>query len=144
MGAHRTEDPRKYLAMSQEEFKKKHDASLPDIQKHWHIENGELINEGQGLYLTSDKNYRDFELLIDYKTVPLADSGVYLKGCPQVQIWDHTNKAEFHNGRRKAPADCGTIPLVPPAKIRSSWPTSHSASGIISASFNSAAARPCG
>jgi len=33
--------------------------------------------------------------------VPLADSGIYLRGCPQVQIWDHTNPAEFKNGAQK-------------------------------------------
>ena len=83
-----TEDPRKYMALSPEDFQKKHDASLDDIRQHWRVENGELVNDGKGLYLTTDKYYGDFELLIDYKTVPLADSGIYLRGCPQVQIWE--------------------------------------------------------
>src|SRR5437899_1143210 len=48
-----TEDPRKYIAMSAQEFKKKHDTSLDDIGKHWRVENGELINDGKGLYLTT-------------------------------------------------------------------------------------------
>jgi len=96
-----TEDPRKYMALSPEEFKKKHDASLSDIQSHWRAENGELVNDGKGLYLTTDKYYGDFELLIDYKTVPLADSGIYLRGCPQVQIWDSTEKAKFNIGADK-------------------------------------------
>ena len=96
-----TEDPRAYLAMTADDFKKKHDESLPDIQKHWRVENGELVNDGGGKYLTTDKNYRDFELLLDYKTVPLADSGIYLKGCPQVQIWDYTEKAKFPLGADK-------------------------------------------
>src|SRR5690606_18936912 len=30
------------------------------------------------------------ELLLEYKTVALADSGIYLRGNPQVQIWDYT------------------------------------------------------
>src|SRR5208283_1890859 len=77
------------------------DASLDEIRKHWRAGNGELINDGNGLYLTTEKNYRDFELLVDYKTVPLADSGIYLKGCPQVQIWDHTEKAKFSLGADK-------------------------------------------
>ena len=33
--------------------------------------------------------------------MPRADSGIYLRGCPQVQIWDHTNPAEFKNGADK-------------------------------------------
>ncbi len=96
-----TEDPRKYLALSPEDFKQKHDASLPDIQAHWRVENEELINDGKGLYLTTDKNYRDFELLLDYRTVPKADSGIYLKGTPQVQIWDYTEQAKFKLGADK-------------------------------------------
>jgi hypothetical protein len=115
-----TEDPRKYLAMSADEFKKKHDASLDDINKHWRAENGVLINDGGGLYLTTDKNYRDFELLADYMMFPLGDSGIYLKGCPQVQIWDHTNPKEFGNGAQKgsgglwnnSPGAPGKDPLV--------------------------------
>ena|SRR5438105_15876306 len=49
-----TENPRKYMALPPEEFKKKHDDSLDDIKSHWRVENGELINDGKGLYLTTD------------------------------------------------------------------------------------------
>ncbi len=96
-----TEDPRKYLALSADDFKTKHDASLADIQQHWRVENGTLVNDGKGLFLTSDRNFGDFELLVDYKTVALADSGVYLRGCPQVQIWDSTETAKFKLGADK-------------------------------------------
>ena len=124
-----TEDPRKYLAMSADEFKKKHDASLADIHKHWTVENGELINDGEGLFLTTDKNYRDIELLIDYKTVPRADSGIYLKGCPQVQIWDSTEKEKFNLGADKgsgglwnnSPGAPGKDPLVLADKPFGEW-----------------------
>jgi len=115
-----TEDPRQWMALSPEAFKVKHDASLDDIRNHWHAENGELVNDGNGLYLTSDRNFGDFELLVDYKTVPLADSGVYIKGCPQVQIWDYTDKAKFPLGADKgsgglwnnSPGAAGKDPLV--------------------------------
>ncbi len=96
-----TEDPRKYLALSADEFKAKHDASLADIKQHWRVENGALVNDGKGLFLTSDLSFGNFELLVDYKTVPLADSGIYLRGCPQVQIWDSTEKAKFKLGADK-------------------------------------------
>ena len=76
--------------MSPEAFKKKHDPSLDDIHRHWSLQNGELVSDGSGLFLTTEKSCGDFELLVDYKTVPQADSGIYLKGCPQVQIWDTT------------------------------------------------------
>lgn len=96
-----TEDPRKWMALSPEALKKKRDVSLEDIRKHWTAQDGELVNDGNGLYLTTDQNYRDFELLVDYKTVPKADSGIYLKGIPQVQIWDYTEEAKFSIGANK-------------------------------------------
>jgi hypothetical protein len=60
------------------------------INAHWSVAQGELINDGKGLYLTSDKDYGDFELMVDYKALPDGDSGIYLRGIPQVQIWDTT------------------------------------------------------
>ena len=57
---------------------------------YWRAENGELVNDGKGLYLTSDKDYGDFELMVEYKALPDGDSGIYLRGIPQVQIWDTT------------------------------------------------------
>jgi hypothetical protein len=58
------------------------------IHAHWKVENGELVNDGKGLYLTTDKDYGDFELYVEYKALPLGDSGIYLRGIPQIQIWD--------------------------------------------------------
>lgn len=87
-----TEDPQKRLDLPEEERAKKDKASLEDIHKHWTVENGELVNDGNGLYLTTDKDYGDFELLLEYKTVAKADSGIYLRGMPQVQIWDYTKE----------------------------------------------------
>jgi hypothetical protein len=60
------------------------------LKAHWKVENGELVNDGKGLYLTTAENYGDFELLVDYKMLPKGDSGIYLRGIPQVQIWDYT------------------------------------------------------
>jgi hypothetical protein len=124
-----TEDPRKYMALPAEEFEKKHSASLDNIRQHWRVENDELINDGQGLFLTTDKYYGDFELLVDYKTVPLADSGIYLRGCPQVQIWDSTEKAKFSLGSDKgsgglwnnSPGAPGKDPLVLADKPFGEW-----------------------
>ncbi len=68
---------------------------------NWHVENGELVNGGNGAYATTEKDYGDFELLLEYRTVPLADSGIYLRGVPQVQIWDYTEKSKFTIGADK-------------------------------------------
>ena len=96
-----TFDHRKFLAMPEADRAKQDAEWTADMRAHWRAEGPELVNDGQGKYATTIKEYGDFELLIDYKTVPLADSGIYLRGCPQVQIWDHTNPAEFKNGARE-------------------------------------------
>jgi hypothetical protein len=85
-----TEDPAKWRALPPEQLAAKKQASLADIGKHWKAENGELVNDGHGLYLTTEADYADFELRLDYRTVAKADSGIYLRGIPQVQIWDTT------------------------------------------------------
>ncbi len=83
-------DPRKLAAMANDARAKQIDRWTEDAKEHWTVEGGELVNDGHGTYLTTDKDYGDIELLIDYKTVARADSGIYLRGTPQVQIWDAT------------------------------------------------------
>ena len=96
-----TFDHRKWLAMPEAERTKKDAEWTADMKKHWSAANNELINDGFGKYATTEKDYGDFELRLEYKTVPKADSGIYLRGVPQVQIWDHTNEKEFKNGADK-------------------------------------------
>ncbi|NBV22168.1 MAG: DUF1080 domain-containing protein [Proteobacteria bacterium] len=55
--------------------------------EHWKIENGELINDGKGTDLVTAKSYRNFELMLEWKIPLRGDSGVYLPGGQQVQIW---------------------------------------------------------
>ena len=100
----KTEDPKKWSALSPKDLEKKRKSTLADINKHWSVEKSILVNDGHGLYLTTDKEYGDFELLVDYRTVAKADSGIYLRGIPQVQIWD-TTKA---GGKWKIGADKGS------------------------------------
>ena len=59
-----------------------------EFPQFWSVENGELVNDGRGPYATTDEEFGDIELRLEYKTVPGADSGIYLRGTPQVQIWD--------------------------------------------------------
>ena len=96
-----TEDPVKWKAFSADKLAEKKAASLKDIAQHWSVDGEELVNDGHGLYLSTQKNYGDFEFLVDYKTVPKADSGIYLRGIPQVQIWDSTEEAKFNIGANK-------------------------------------------
>jgi hypothetical protein len=101
-----TFDPRVLAAMPDDQRKAQLDkwtATLTQVndktgKPHWYVENNELVNDGFGDYATTEKDYGDIELYVDYKTVPLADSGIYLRGVPQVQIWDYTETAKFPLG----------------------------------------------
>jgi hypothetical protein len=94
--------PQRLAALSPEERAKKVAAWTEDAKKHWSVENGELVNDGKGAYLTTDQDYGDIELLVEYKTVPKADSGIYLRATPQVQIWDYTKEGgKWANGADK-------------------------------------------
>lgn len=100
----KTENPAKWMALSPEKLAVKKKKSIEDIKKHWSIEGDILVNDGHGLFLSTEKNYGDFELTLDYKTVAGADSGVYLRGVPQIQIWDYTEAG----GKWKIGADKGS------------------------------------
>jgi hypothetical protein len=58
------------------------------VLPHWKVVDGILHNDGQGGNLGTKKDYGNFELYVDWKIEPLGDSGIYLRGNPQVQIWD--------------------------------------------------------
>ena len=72
-----------------------------DGRPHWKVEGGELVNDGAGSYLTTEREYGNFELLAEWKILPVTDSGIYLRGVPQVQIWDPTQPDPQHNGSAK-------------------------------------------
>ncbi|MBN1393934.1 MAG: DUF1080 domain-containing protein [Pirellulales bacterium] len=58
------------------------------MRQAWRVEDGALIFNGKGRSLCTVKDYGDFELLVDWKIGPNGDSGIYLRGSPQVGIWD--------------------------------------------------------
>lgn len=58
------------------------------MRKHWSVVDGVLTYDGGGQSLCTSKDYGDFELYVDWKIPPGADSGIYLRGTPQIQIWD--------------------------------------------------------
>jgi Domain of Unknown Function (DUF1080) len=127
-------DPRKVWAMSDEERKKQFADWTEDAKKHWKVADGELINDGQGAYLTTDNEYGDIDIWIDYKTVPKADSGVYLRGTPQIQIWDSTKDggqsalgADKGSGGlwNNSPGAPGKDPLVRADKPFGEWNRLH-------------------
>ncbi len=125
-----TLDHRKLLAMTPEKRTEQIEKWNKTMREHWRAEKGELINDGHGAYATTEKDYGDFELFVDYKTVPKADSGIYLRGIPQVQIWDvneadpggKLGKAKGSGGLwNNSPGAPGKDPLVVADKPLGEW-----------------------
>jgi len=124
-----TFDHRKLLDLPEDKRAEQIAKWTKTMNEHWRAENHELINDGQGAYATTEKDYGDFELLLEYKTVPKADSGIYLRGVPQVQIWDSTEEAKFNIGANKgsgglwnnSPGAPGKDPLVLADKAFGEW-----------------------
>ncbi|MGN0833677.1 MAG: DUF1080 domain-containing protein [Kiritimatiellia bacterium] len=68
---------------------------------HWSVRNGSLFFDGYrgGYSLATSKDLGDFELWADWRTMSITgDSGLYLRGTPQVQIWDAHNQWGIGSG----------------------------------------------
>lgn len=82
------DNPAKRAQASSEELAKAQQDADEDMRKHWSVQDGALVFDGKGRSLATDRDYGDFELWVDWKILPKGDSGIYLRGTPQVQIWD--------------------------------------------------------
>jgi hypothetical protein len=78
--------------MSPDELAKAQKKADDDMRAHWKVVDGVLTFDGKGQSLCTAKDYADFEMYVDWKIGPKGDSGVYLRGSPQVQIWDPSDK----------------------------------------------------
>ena len=71
------------------------------MAEHWRIRNGALFFDGfnGGYSLATARDYKDFEMWVDWRTLSVqGDSGLYLRGSPQVQIWDAHNQWGIGSG----------------------------------------------
>ena len=95
---------------------------------HWHIRDGALFFDGfkGGYSLATIKDYKDFEMWVDWRIMSVqGDSGLYLRGSPQVQIWDAHNQWHIGSGglynNKKNPSKALSIQ----DRIVGSWNTFH-------------------
>ncbi|MFC4992662.1 3-keto-disaccharide hydrolase [Rubritalea tangerina] len=92
------------------------------MRKHWTItKDGELFFDGEkgGWSLATAKDYGDFEMYVSWKLKSEhGDSGIYLRGLPQVQIWDTKSPKCIKHGADKGSGglwnnrNAGRWPLV--------------------------------
>ncbi len=97
------------------------------MKKHWWVEDGQIVTDGKGENLCTDRYFGDIEMTLDWKILPHGDSGIYLRGCPQVQIWDPTNRDQWKHGADRGSGGlwnntkAGRIPMVKADKPAGEW-----------------------
>jgi hypothetical protein len=126
-----------------------------DVLPHWTVQDGVIVHDGKkgrhGWNLGTVKDFGDIELYVDWKIEPKGDSGIYLRGQPQVQIWDsdetpgardedkHSGSGGLWNNplpddvkaskdiptRLKAGQKIGKVPLKKADKKPGEWNTFH-------------------
>ena len=82
------ENPVVRAKMKPAELAKKQAEADKKVPGNWSVKDGCIWFNGEGDNLCSVKQYGDFEMLADWKITKKGDSGIYLRGSPQVQIWD--------------------------------------------------------
>ena len=100
------DNPIKRAKLSDKQLAERQAQADEKMRKHWTVVNGVLVFDGGGRSLATARDYTDFEMLVDWKLGPHGDSGIYLRGSPQVQIWDTAQWPEGSGGlynNKKAP-----------------------------------------
>jgi len=95
------EDPKTRASMASNALAVAQTKADKSIQAHWKVVDGVLEFDGKGQNLCTAKDYGDFELWVDWKILKGGDSGIFLRGSPQIQIWDTTFKDYLEYGSAK-------------------------------------------
>lgn len=82
------DNPAKRAKLSSVERAKAQQEADQVMRASWSVADGVLHFNGKGRSLCTAKDYGDFEMYVDWKIEARGDSGIYLRGSPQVQIWD--------------------------------------------------------
>ncbi len=85
-------------AMSPEQLAAAQVVADQQMAEHWTVTDGVIRFDGAGQSITTVEDYGDIELRLDWKIDAGGDSGIYLRGTPQVQIWDPAQGPEGSGG----------------------------------------------
>lgn len=111
----------KRAKMSKEELEKAQKAANEKFLPHWTVKDGIINYDGKGNNLQTVKDYGDIELYVDWKIEKKGDSGIYLRGNPQVQIWDNPEGSGGLYNNQKNPRK----PIAFADKSVGQWNTFH-------------------
>jgi HEAT repeat protein len=117
-------DPVKRAKMAPGALAKAQTLADESMQVHWKVQDGILVFDGRGESLCTAKDYEDFEMFVDWKIEEGGDSGIYLRGSPQVQIWGPDQSPDGSGGlynNQKNPRK----PLVQADNPVGEWNTFH-------------------
>lgn len=85
-------NPIERAKMNEKNLKDRQQKADREMRDSWIVQDGELIFTGKGNNIATLKQYGDFEMYVDWKIYDEGhkdgDAGIYLRGTPQVQIWD--------------------------------------------------------
>ncbi len=94
----------------------------------WIVKDGLLIFTGHGDNLATTEMYGDMEMFVDWKITEKGDAGIYLRGSPQVQIWDTSRRevgAQVGSGGLYNNQANPSKPLVVADNAIGEWNTFH-------------------
>lgn len=94
-------DPKKRATMTPAVLAAEQEKADQSMREHWKAVDGVLVFDGKGQNLCSAKDFADFELYVDWKIQQGGDSGLYVRGTPQIQIWDTEWEPYFKLGAEK-------------------------------------------
>jgi hypothetical protein len=98
-------DPKTRPTLSPAALADEQKAADEKMRNHWKVVDGTLMFDGAPFKVSgnicTEKQYGNFEMLVDWKIEKGGDSGIYLRGSPQVQIWDPDDPSQEKNGAAK-------------------------------------------
>lgn len=112
-------DPPKRAKMTAEQLAAEQSKADQRMHEHWRAERGVLLYDGKGDSICTARDYANFEMTVDWKIPPKGDSGIYLRGSPQVQIWDNPLGSGGLYNNQKNPSN----PLVVADRKPGDWNT---------------------
>ncbi|NLI01670.1 MAG: DUF1080 domain-containing protein [Chthonomonadales bacterium] len=110
-------DPPSRARMTPQELAEAQRKADVEMLKHWTVQDGAIVYDGKNNSLCTARDYADFEMLVDWKIPPEGDSGIYLRGTPQVQIWDRPDGSGGLFNNQKNPSK----PLVKADRAPGEW-----------------------
>ncbi len=103
-------------AMSDDKRAEAQAAANEAAQTHWTVRDGVLHFDKGWTSLQTVESFGDFELRLEWRIETGGDSGIYIRGCPQVQIWDNPIGSGGLYNNQRGPSGPITVADRPPGE----------------------------